>query len=120
MLLRDAILSNKDLPVKSVEVPEWGGEVFVRTLTALELEEFTDAASKDGKQVRARFAATALSDEAGKRLFTDDDVEALSNKSHSALDRVWKVGAALNGIATEEKTDPLPPASDSTTALPSS
>ena len=39
MLNRDAILKAQDLKREIVDVPEWGGEVYVRGFTALEKEE---------------------------------------------------------------------------------
>jgi len=100
MLSRQDILQADDLPTVEVDVPEWGGNLLVRMLTALELEDFT--AVDDNRNVRARFAVLAVVNENGKRLFTDDDAEALGGKSMPALETVWKAGAKLNGIGQDE------------------
>ena len=104
MLNRDQILGADDRKVEPVECPEWGGTVYVRSLSGAErdaLELTVSAAFKAGGNAvnaRARFAAAFLSDDKGGALFTDVDVEALGNKSAVALERVWNAGQRLNGI----------------------
>ena len=46
-LNREAILAAEDLPRELVEVPEWGGAVYVRALTGAERDQFE--ASKIGR-----------------------------------------------------------------------
>lgn len=102
---KNAILSADDLPRESVSVPEWGGEVYVRSLMAYEKDKFDrdqqrrneNGDSLDG--LRARFAALVIVDEKGDRLFTDaGDITALGKKSGTALDRVLKAAFRLNGV----------------------
>jgi len=107
MLNRESILQTNDLPSELVSVPEWGGEVYVRTLTGTERDAFEQALSgKKNKpnldNVRARFAVLTICDENGKRLFSDGDVKALGEKSASALDRVFEVASRLNGFSSED------------------
>ena len=40
MLNREAILSSVDLPKELVSVPEWGGDLYVRTLNGTERDAF--------------------------------------------------------------------------------
>lgn len=98
-LSRNDILTVEDLKREEVPVPEWGGEVLVRTLTGSERDQFEAAHLKaPDRDVRARLAAATLCDEEGKPLFTPDDVAALGRKSAAALDRVFSVGMRINGI----------------------
>jgi hypothetical protein len=109
-LTRDAILKVDDLPKERVEVPEWGGYVFVKTLTGAERDAFeqscVDVKSK-GRSVnlqnlRARLLALSLCDDAGSRLFTVVDVEALGAKSGKALDRLFAVAQKLSGLGEKD------------------
>ncbi len=109
MLTRDQILQCDDLPRERVSVPEWGGEVLVRTMTGADRDAFeASLVGRDGPKesrldnVRARLVALALCGEDGERLFDDADVAALGAKSARALDRVFAVAQRLNGIGAEQ------------------
>lgn len=95
------------LPVAKVDVPEWGGTAYVRSMTARERDDFETSnmkLGKDGKPVpqlanyRGRLAARVLCDEKGHRLFTDDDASQLGDMAASALDRVIDAAKKLNGM----------------------
>ena len=103
MLNKAQILAADDLPKEVVTVPEWGGEVFVRMLTGTERDRFE--ASLQGEKgkidltnVRARFCSLTMVDDAGKRLFADNEVMGLGQKSAKALDRVFGASQKLNGL----------------------
>jgi len=107
MLSREAILQADDLPREAVAVPEWGGELYVRTLTGTERDRLE--ASLQGKKdrvdlenVRARFAVLTICDEQGTRLFTHADISKLGKKSAAALDRVFAVAQRLNGFSDSD------------------
>lgn len=112
MLTREAILAADDLPRELVQVPEWGGEVFVRTITGAERDRFEAALLGNSKSknpqdrirnVRARLAVLCCCDDAGQRLFRDEDAEALGAKSAAALDRVFAVGSRLNRLSKRDE-----------------
>ena len=105
MLTREQILQCDDLPKETVKVPEWGGEVQVRTMTGTDRDAFeASLIGKEGRleNVRARLVSLAVCDESGNRLFGDEDVAALGAKSAKALDRVFAVAQRLNGIGAEQ------------------
>lgn len=109
LLSRKDILKAQDLPTKDVEVPEWGGTVRVRSLTARDRDAIEtaliDARQKDDGQpvnIRARYAAACIVDENGSPLFSVDDVEVLGGKSGGAVDRVYEAISALNLIDPAE------------------
>lgn len=110
LLSRDDILNAQDLPTERVAVPEWGGEVLVRGLTAAERDAFEASIVKrrgqktemDLRNMRARLVAMCVVDEQGNRLFSDQDVEALGRKSASALDRIFEVAQRLSGLRPED------------------
>jgi hypothetical protein len=98
-LTRDQILGADDLPRVEVEVPEWGGSAFVRTMTGTERDRFESEHIKNPhRDIRARLVAATLCDEQGNLLFGPADVEALGRKGAAALDRVFAVALRLNGI----------------------
>ena len=94
-----------DLPRELVNVPEWGGDVFVRTMTGTDRDAFeASLIGKEGRMenVRARLVSLTLCNEAGERMFDDAEIAALGKKSARALDRVFSVAQRLNGIGTEQ------------------
>lgn len=112
MLSREEILRCADRPpvVESVPVPQWGGDVFVRTLTAKELDAFEASnvkTNRKGEQVRGtanlrgRLLALVLSDERGNRLCRDDDAGMLGDMPLPAVEAVLRVANRLNGLTEE-------------------
>lgn len=120
LLTRDQILAADDLKRETIEVPEWGGEVIVRSLTGAERDAFEDSVVKQrGKSrelnlrnARARLVSLSLIDEAGNKLFTDKDVDLLGRKSAAGLDRVFAAAQRLSGL-TEQDLDELAKNSES-------
>lgn len=111
MLTKDQILNADDLPREPVNVPEWGtgAVVYVRTMSGAERDAFEQSvldAKRNGTtnlvNIRARLAVKVLCDEQGKRLFDDQDAEALGRKSSMVLDRVFAVAQKLNGIGPKD------------------
>ncbi len=111
MLTKEQILKAQDLPFKEVEVPEWGGTVRVRTMTAGERDAFeasiyeqTDSGMKFNRDhFRAKSVARCLVDEKGERLFADKEIVSLSGKSAKALNRLFEVAQELNGLSGAEQ-----------------
>ena len=110
VLTRQQILSADDLKSKRVKVPEWGGDVFVRELTAAERDEYESSIVKtDGLDVtvnatnmRAKLVSMSVVDKDGKRLFTAKDVVKLGEKSAAVIDRIVDVSRRLSRIGPAE------------------
>ncbi len=107
LLTREAILEAAGtLPRETVPVPEWGGEVIVATMTGAARDEWEQSLVTQGRRsienVRAKLVAATVVDEAGNRIFSTDDVQALGRASAAALDRVCVVAQRLNGLTAEE------------------
>lgn len=94
-LNRDEILAANDVEIHEVEVPEWGGSVLVRPLTAGDASKLGDEATT------AVLVALSCVDEDGETLFTEDDIPALEKKSLAALKRVVEVVVEINGLTDE-------------------
>lgn len=107
MLTRDMILEADDLKTETVKVPEWGGEVRVRMMTAADRDVYEQRLfqSREGgtiKNIRATLAAMCLVDDEGGRMFNEDDIEILGRKSASALNRVFEAAQRLNRITDDD------------------
>lgn len=103
MLSRDFILSINDLKPEKLEVPEWGGYVYIRKLTGRERGEI-ESYSRNGKDLsdfRALLAVRCVCDENGKRLFTDADQAAIGQKSAEALDRILLAVTKANALGEQ-------------------
>ena len=113
MLTRDEILGADDLTSSVVEVPEWGGCVRVRAMSAAERDAFDEEILKrnelreDGvpnasANITALLVALTAIDDAGERLFTEADIEALGAKSGGAMARVFNTARALNRLTNAD------------------
>lgn len=112
-------LSKKDIlatsiPIETVDVPEWGGKVILRGLTAAERDDYEQAmveTSPNGQvrpkrkfsNVRASLVVRCIVNEQGEREFTDDDAGALGEKDALVIDRLWDVCRKLCGMSTEDE-----------------
>ena len=109
ILSKSEILEADDLPRELVEVPEWGGALYVRTMTGSERDAFEAAIlgknNAGFKNIRARLTALTTTDEAGNRLFEEGEVDALGKKSAAALDRVFSVAQRLNSMTQQDVED---------------
>ena len=114
LLNRDEILSNNDLPIRDVPVPEWGPDsgVRVRTLPVVELEEFQNSIQNsrkgkvnkriDLKGTTARLLVITVVDEKGQSVFNEADVAALNQKSAAAVQRIANAAMELNGLKEQD------------------
>jgi len=109
-LTRDAILGADDLPIEQVEVPEWNGSVYMRTLTGKQRDDFEQFAVErktktgiDIRGMRIKLIAMCLCDKDGKMLFAGrDDESKLIQKSGAALQRLSDVAQRLSGLDDNE------------------
>jgi len=103
LLTKEQILKADDRPKEEVLVPEWGGNVLVRSLTAGERDRFEASCLQGSKDnFRSHLAALCIVDEGGKRIFADEDIKALSAKSGAALDRIFRACIRLNAMTADD------------------
>lgn len=110
LLTKQDILNAPDRAFEEVPVPEWGGAVRVKSLSGRERDAFEASLvkgsgknrSSDFVNMRARLCAVCIVDEAGTRVFEDNEVEMLGAKSAAALDRVFGVAQRLSGMSDED------------------
>lgn len=108
VLTKDQILQADDIRKEKVEVPEWGGFVWVKTMTGaardqLEASIISGKGQRDLRNLRAKMVALSVVDEDGKLLFSFEDVEELGEKkSAKALDRIFSVAQRLSGFTPQD------------------
>lgn len=109
-LSRDAILNAPDVEVQEIEIPEWGGNAYIREMTTAEVEHFsmqtqTSAGTLDTSKMgglRAKVVVWCLVDETGQAVLKLSDVEALQKKSNKVVDRIFDAILTLSGLSEEE------------------
>ena len=97
-LSRDTILNAEDLKSEDIDVPEWGGKMRLREMTGADREEYAEAVSGRASHYREALIAFSAIDAQGNRVFTIEDVEALSRKSDRAIQRLAEAATRLSGI----------------------
>jgi hypothetical protein len=109
-----SIVASEDLTKQKVTVPEWGGDVYISTMTAAdrdayEMSSITMQANGTAKpsmqNMRAKLVGRCLVDEAGKRLCTEAEIDKLGKKSAKALDLLFDVASKLNGINEADQVE---------------
>jgi hypothetical protein len=96
--------------LKKVDVPEWGGEVYIRAMTAGERDaheiEWMQSKDRGVADFRSKLLVRVLSNSEGKRLFTDEQVKALRDKSAAVVNRLWGIAMKVNAM-TEKDVEAL-------------
>lgn len=117
MLSRDAILKAQDLRLKTTEVPEWGGAVFLRCPSAEEMDDWDNSittrtvvdgkmkVTEDFRNHKARLVVKCLVDKDGERMFTDADAKQLGRKCTTAIDRLYDEVMTLAGRSKRAQKD---------------
>lgn len=110
-LSREQILKVDDIKLESVEIPQWGGTVWVKGFTGAERDAFEISIMefREGKKpkmvlenMRAKLCALTICDESGNRIFTEADIPALGKKSAKALSIIFDKAQELNGLSDED------------------
>jgi len=108
-LTKDQILAADDLGLLEVDVPEWGGSVFLRVMTVGERDSYENDwmvnKSKGVDNFRSKFLQRVLCDEQGKLLFSSEEVEKLAKKSARVIARIWKEAMIHNALTDEDVED---------------
>lgn len=107
-LTREQINAIDDISVEMVEVnvPEWGGSVFLRPMTVGELDEYSNAVvrakDKGLSNFRSRLVAYCLCNDKGERLFSDADVDQLARRNAVVVNRLYEAADKLNDISPQK------------------
>ncbi len=99
--------------LQEVEVPEWGGSVFIRPVTLAEQAKLADLGLKHEKgsvvvrmkSITLQLIQWAACDADRQPLFELKDIEALVNKSASALLRLQDAILKYSGLTEESRSE---------------
>lgn len=113
MLDRASILKADDLKRQVVPVPQWGGDVTVRSLTGEERDSWEawcisqrdEWGGNVGPNIRASLVIRTVVDEEGQRLFADSDLAAVGAKNGAAIDAIYTVASKLSGISQQDQEE---------------
>lgn len=101
--LRKRVLNSEEVPV-----PEWGGVVLVREMTAAErdlYEQWTLEENADKTEIRARLVAFTVIDEDGKPVFSDIDIPDIKKLSGKIIARITRKSFELSGMLGEAREE---------------
>lgn len=126
LLSREQILEAKDIKFKDIEVPEWGGTIRIKQLSAKEYNDITmsmvnirkmaakQISRKNPDDVEDAINETAVKnqkillivksvvDENMKPLFTEADMELLYQKNTNVVDKIIAEIEEFNSVSTED------------------
>lgn len=99
-LTREQILAARShrKPIR-LEVPEWGGEVFIRVLSVEQQMQWEDVPDKE---MVMRVLTAALVNEDGAPIFEPDDWRELAKEDFPVIMRVFDEVAQVNGLTSKE------------------
>lgn len=104
MSLRDRILQAKDIQSNKLTVEQWGVELDIRTMTAIERSRLVATCTKpDGtvdmeKMYPLLLIAAVYDPETGEKVFSNEDVESLQEKSAAAVEFVAQKVMEVSGM----------------------
>ncbi len=107
VLSKAQILAAADLTTQTVAVPEWGGDVLIRSMTGTQRDAYEnslmvkDDAGKyrvDTENMRVKLVLFCAVDEQGAQLFDASELSALAGKSAAVIERLFKAAQSLNGM----------------------
>lgn len=106
-LTRDAFLKPAEIPMEEVPIPELGGSVWIKGMTAKGRAEFErQFQTGSGKQhkgrigeVRERLMVACCCDKDGNQIFQTDDVAAIGLQRVDIIERCVNVAMRLCGMS---------------------
>lgn len=109
MLSKEQLLATAKRPTEKVELPELGGDILLRGISAGELMGFQKAIQKPAKKnghievdedtFGAKLLVRCIVDKQGNRLFGDDEWQAFNEWPVSAFQKAMSVAMRLCGYS---------------------
>ena len=102
-LSAEQILAADDLGLLEVPVKEWDGSVFIRVMSVAERDAYERmwiGKKETGiENFRTEYLQRVLCDQAGKLLFTRDQIEQLGRKSAAVMSRLFERAMQHNAMS---------------------
>lgn len=111
-LTREAIAAASDLTRERVDVPEWGGYVYISGMTGTDRDAWESdiisigengSAKQNLDNVRAKLLSRTIVDEDGVAIFPDP--VDLGKKSGAVLGRLFVIAQKLNALSNDDVDD---------------
>jgi len=108
----DALNGVDDLPRVTVNVPEWGYDIIIKTMTGKERDAYeASMMQKNGKETkfsienyRVKLLAKCIVNSKGEQILTEKQLERRSSK---AISRLYDVAQELNGLRSDAEDEAL-------------
>lgn len=102
LLSKEQIFAAQDLQFIDVDVPEWGGQVRVKAMSAIDRINF-EKEQKDlsSSELIIRLVLLACIKEDGSKLFNEEDLESLQEKSPTVILKIFNEAVKLNTLNDE-------------------
>lgn len=109
-LSKTDIFGVSDRKTETVNVPEWGGDIVLRTISGADRDRFEDSLTSIDNEgniktnlldADARLLVKCIVDENGERIFSDADAKDLAGKSAAVLARLAQKARELNSLGAE-------------------
>lgn len=108
-LTRQDFLATNDIQINEHVMKAKGYQnkvVYIKSMSTKEQAEFENISQgKDKKNILAKIVVMCVCDEAGNKLFTDHDIDALNNKSAAALIELSNAVIETNFMTDEDIED---------------
>ena len=97
------ILSRAKPKVQEIDLPEWGGSVFLREITAGQRDRYDawqieQSGASKYYDIRARLLVLCICDPDGNRLFSDNEMVEITNLPAQAIDKLWDAACHIVGL----------------------
>jgi len=106
MLNKEQILTANDFKIVKVYVPQWKGDVHLKTMSAYERDAFEAEIIEQGKvkyeNIRARLLVRCICDEQGNLLFSSTDSDALGKKNAGAVQLLFNEAKKMSELSDED------------------
>lgn len=101
--LRVKLLSKKTVKIEKMYVEEWEEEIFVKGLNSREVMNFSSVngetiTAEEGFSEFLKMIILSVVDENGKRVFSEADMEALSEQSLGVIQEIAMKAMELSGL----------------------
>jgi len=105
ILDRETILAAEDGAREYVELPEWGGGVYVKAISAKDGLEIVGQGAADGPSFMEKLLARAIVDEAGRPIFTEEDMPFVMEKPRAAVNRLMEAAMRVSGFGKIDEAE---------------
>jgi len=110
LLGREEILAADDRKYETVECPEWGGEVRLKSISGTQRDAYEQSLIQTNgndrkmnlRNARVKLIVLCAVDAEGRALFSAEDVSALGRRNAAPIDRLFDACKKLAGMGDED------------------